>query len=134
VTNIQSRAFSGCSSLTSVTIPSSVSSVDYDAFGDCAALRTLFFAGNAPSFDNGPVNSGSAPTIYYLPGTAGWGNSFSGRPAVLWNPEIQVGNSSTALSTHALDFTIVGTPNIPFVLETAANVTTALGPRSKPGR
>ena len=25
-------------------------------------------------------------TVYYLPGTTGWGPTFAGRPAVLWNP------------------------------------------------
>jgi hypothetical protein len=28
-------------------------------------------------------------TIYYLPGTTGWGSKFAGRPALLWNPMFQ---------------------------------------------
>jgi hypothetical protein len=35
-------------------------------------------------------------TVYYLPGTAGWGNfaQLSGRPTLLWNPKAQTGNPS----------------------------------------
>ena len=37
VTSIGSGAFSGCSSLTSVTIPASVTSIGYETFSNCKA-------------------------------------------------------------------------------------------------
>ena len=42
-TMIRYRAFSGCSSLTSIEIPSSVTSIGRNAFSDCDALATVTF-------------------------------------------------------------------------------------------
>ena len=73
VTGIGSGAFSGCSSLTSVTIPNSVSNIGSYAFGFCSSLNGVYFLGNAPSVY---YNSFYADylTVYYLPGTTGWEN------------------------------------------------------------
>lgn len=38
---IKAHAFSGCSSLTSVTIPDSVKEIDENAFSDCENLRNI---------------------------------------------------------------------------------------------
>ena len=46
VTIIGSGAFSGCSSLTSINIPSSVTSIRTSAFSDCSSLTSI----NIPSF------------------------------------------------------------------------------------
>jgi len=67
-----------------------------NAFEGCLLTRGCFL-GNAPGIgpfncpELGPPLSG---TVYYLPGTTGWSNSFDGRPAVLWNPLIQTGDGS----------------------------------------
>ena len=41
----------GCTSLTSVTIPNSVTSIGYHAFYSCTSLTGVYFKGNAPSLD-----------------------------------------------------------------------------------
>ncbi|MCK9316513.1 MAG: leucine-rich repeat protein [Verrucomicrobia bacterium] len=89
VTQIGSYAFASCSKLTSIEIPDSVTSIGGSAFMFCSGLTGVYFRGNAPELPEG--NAFGAPSvIYYMPGTTGWTNPWSGRPTVLWvsAPEI----------------------------------------------
>jgi hypothetical protein len=45
-------------------------------------------------------------TVYYLPGTTGWGTTFGGRPTALWQPAIQVNDSSFGVRTNQFGFKI----------------------------
>ena len=90
VTRIGDSAFNPCSNLTSVTIPDSVTSIGGLAFSGCQSLTAAYFKGNAPSFmecswpNECPPFTSDLVIIYYLPGTSGWGSTFSGRPTAPW--------------------------------------------------
>lgn len=109
VTNIGKRAFSCCTSLASVTIPDSVTSIEgtFDcgilldrvtigkgvtnigtvAFAFCSDLKGIYFKGNAPSLGDNAFEGDDKATVYYLPGTIGWGTTFGGRPTAVWSRE-----------------------------------------------
>ena len=86
VTIIGASAFYWCTSLTSVTIGTNVTSIADSAFAYCTSLTFVLFKGNAPSLGSYvfvytgytiPVVLDPA-TVYYLPGTTGWGASYGG--------------------------------------------------------
>ena len=126
VTSIGYGAFDNCSSLISATIPNSLTNLgDFD-FESCGSLTSVYFQGNAPTassvvfrYDN------NNPTIYYLPGTTGWGSTFAGRPTVLWNPQVQTHDGSFGVHSNNFGFTITGTANIPIAVEGCTNLASA---------
>jgi hypothetical protein len=119
VTWIGSGGFAGCTSLTSITIPDSVTSIGNGTFAGCANLSHIYFEGNAPSYWREPFNQPDNVTVYYLPGTTGWGSTYGGRPADLW-----VRPAPTIL-THDFRFG-PQTNGFGFVLSWATNATVAV--------
>jgi hypothetical protein len=90
VTSIGFQSFWGITSLTNVTVGNSLTNIADQAFSYCSNLRGIYFEGNAPSLGGTGVFAGSSTSIYYLPGTTGWGSIFGGRPTALWPlPTIQ---------------------------------------------
>jgi hypothetical protein len=120
VTSIGSGAFEYCSSLTSVTIPNSVTNIGSYAFYDNTKLTSIYFKGNAPIADSS-VFSSDTNTVYYLPGTTGWGMTFGGRPTKLWNPQVQTKSATFGVRTNRFGFTITGTSNLVIVVESTTN-------------
>jgi hypothetical protein len=125
VTTIGAGAFGSCLGLTNLTIPDSVGSIGNRAFSHCFNLTSVYFQGNAPNVDIPVFFLADSATVYYLPGTLGWGPSFGGIPAVLWNPLMQT--TGPGFGTHSDQFgiTITGTANIPILVEACTNLASA---------
>lgn len=82
LTTIGWQAFFECRSLTSIHLPSRVTRIEPGAFEGCSNLASAYFDGGAPNQGPGigDVVFFDPTTIYYFPGTAGWGPTFSRRP------------------------------------------------------
>jgi hypothetical protein len=100
-------AFLDCD-LPSVTIPGSVTSIGEEAFAYCSGLRAVYFKGNLPLLGSSVFEGDSDATVYFLPGTTGWGSALSGLPVVLWNPQAQTGGLSFGVRTNLFGFAITG--------------------------
>jgi hypothetical protein len=124
VTNIDSWAFTYCNP-TRLVIPAGVTSIGDYALGGMYNLTAVFFTGNAPTNLGVGILQGDPVTVYYLPGTTGWGPTFAGYPTVLWNPQLQTHDGKFGVRTNRFGFNIAGTAGIPLVVETATNLTGA---------
>jgi hypothetical protein len=139
VVSIGNSVFVG-SSLTSITIPNSVVSIGYSVFAGCAALKSVFFAGNTPitatppSFDWTEFQYDNGVIAYYLPGTTGWGPVFGDGPTAygggsqggaqteLWLPSIKATNYGFNAETNQFGFTINWASGQTFVVEACTNL------------
>ena len=127
VKSIGPNAFENLPNLSSVTIAASVTSLRYALFTESSNLTSVYFQGNAPAVVgnpyDGPVFYGNKSlTVYYLPGTTGWSNTFEGVPAVPWNPLVQTGGGRFGVQNGQFGFDIEGTAGIPIVVEGCTNL------------
>src|SRR5262249_33457268 len=118
VTSLGFETFAWCTSLTSVTVPASVTSIGNSAFAECASLQGVFFAGVPPTDGRDVFFGDNNATIYSLAGATGWDSTFSGVPALLWNPLMH----SSVVGPAGFGFNITGTVDIPIVIEAATNL------------
>ena len=127
ITSIGNLAFYLCTSLTNVTIPGSVTSIAASAFGFCDGLTGVFFQGNAPSLGSNVFENAQNVTVYYLPGTTGWGTTFGGRPTAPWvfpNPLILTG-PSFGVQSNQFGFIISWATNTSVVVEASTDLASA---------
>ena len=122
LTTLQEGVFGGCMSLISVTIPASVTRVEQGTFANCFDLLAVYFNGNAPDVDLYEFSGDDNVTVYYLPGTTGWGSTVGRRPAVLWNPLILASGPGLGAQSSGFRFSITGTADIPVVVEAATDL------------
>ena len=92
ITSIGNSAFSGCSSLESITIPEEITSIGDFAFEGCSKLNYIYYKGTADEWDNIDGSSNVYyGTIYYYsetePITSGnyWHYDEDGITPVIWN-------------------------------------------------
>jgi hypothetical protein len=84
VAGIGEGAFAYCSSLTSVTIPNSVTSIGNYAFQNCSSLTKAYFYGNAPSMGQNVFSGCSSNfSVCYTAGRTGFTNPWYGYPAAV---------------------------------------------------
>lgn len=118
-------AFCNCASLTSVTIPRGVTHMA--AFSFCSSLTGIYCQGNAPSFDSPRSFEGTYATVYYLPGTTGWGANYgwlSTAPWLLPYPVILNFAPGFGAQSNSFNFLISWATNASVVIEACANVAT----------
>ena len=120
-------AFYGCSSLTNVTIGKGLTYLGAGAFNYCNNLLSVYFQGDAPTagidyFGVDIFHPDELVTLYYLPGTTGWGSTYASRPTMLWNPQVQTTDGSLGVRQNQFGFNIAGTPGIPLVIEASTNL------------
>ncbi|MBE7082281.1 MAG: leucine-rich repeat domain-containing protein, partial [Clostridiales bacterium] len=80
VTNISDSAFSGCTSLTSITIPSSVTSIGSYAFSGCESLTSITIPSSVTSIGGSAFSGCESLTSITIPSsvTSIGGSAFSG--------------------------------------------------------
>lgn len=86
VNSIAEETFLACETLTNVVVGAGVTNVADYAWAFCPALTSLYFKGNAPAVGSAPFFGYTTNvTVFYTPGTSGWGPTFGGRPTAVWN-------------------------------------------------
>jgi hypothetical protein len=125
-TSVGACAFAWCSGLKEVTIPSSVTiscgvtNIGSYAFAWCGGLTAVYFRGNAATACSSVFEQSPRATVYYLPGTTGWGASYAGRPTAFWflpNPVILVSAPSFGAQSNRFGFIISWATNATVIVE-----------------
>lgn len=128
VRTIGLAVFAGCTGLSEVTIGRGVGSIWVDAFERCPSLNAIYFRGNAPA-SAGDVFPDANPTVYYLPGTWGWGSTYQGQPTAPWYQPAAVVLTSGAQfggQPGGFGFVIAWATNTTFVVEACTDLAAPL--------
>jgi BspA type Leucine rich repeat region (6 copies) len=105
----------------SYTVPITVTNLGTNAFEFNLYLRQIYFMTNAPSYA-GPAFFLSYATIYYLPGTTGWGPTYDGQPTAPWLPQMQTLGYNVGGQTNQFGFNISWATGQTVVVEACTNL------------
>ena len=106
----------------SYTIPDSVTSIGGFAFAHCTGLTGVYFQGQPPRLLSGPFEGANQATVYYLPGSTGWGSTFSNRPTALWLPEVRNVAARFGVHENQFGFDVSWAPGQTVVVEAATDL------------
>src|SRR5262249_40996230 len=85
-----------------------------------------YFEGNAPVAGNDVFKSDNSPTVYYLPGTTGWGSTFGGIPTAPWTLPypliLSKGSGFGVITNGAFGFTVSWATNLSVVVEASTDL------------
>jgi hypothetical protein len=98
VTNIEDEAFEGCSALTSVTIGNRVACIGWHAFFRCSALSSVTIGNNVTTIESSTFRDCSALTFVLFTGdvpTTFFPDAFENTPATLYHLPSATGWPST---------------------------------------
>jgi len=84
-------------------------------------LSAVLFTGDEPTISSSAFNFHSV-TVYYLPGTTGWGKPSPVRQDIAWAPAISAAVPPSFTSSQ-FRFTVTGNANIPVRIEACDSLT-----------
>ena len=122
VTSIGAFAFFNGARLTRAVMGSGVTNIGDSAFNLCSTLTNVYFKGDAPVAGSSSFVTSTTTTVYYLPGTKGWGPTLGGAPTKLWNPQGLTNDAGFGVQQNRFGFNIAGTPGIPLAVEACTNL------------
>jgi hypothetical protein len=121
VTNIADSILDGCAQLSSVIFGSAVSSVGDFALADCPRLTSVLFLGAPPDLAGTASNifgTNEFATVYFLPASQGWQDSWAGRPTRPFRPTAR----QPAMVDRTLVFSWDGTGEVPVSVERSSTL------------
>jgi hypothetical protein len=124
LTSIGQFSFAACYGLTSIVLPASVNNLSEFAFSVCYNLSSVYCYGDAPAVTPQSFYEIST-TIYYLPGTLGWGTMLAGEPTAVWSlpsPLILSGGPDFGVQANRFGFIISWAANLPVVVQASSNL------------
>jgi len=106
----------------SCVVPSTVTRLGDHAFFIVSGMTAVYFQGAAPILGSSAFTGSTRITVYYLPGTAGWGTAYGGRPTAMWRPQTQTADPGFGVGRNGFGFKISWVSGMTSVVEACTNL------------